>query len=117
MKKRVSALLLLLVMALTLWASAAPRYSTLYKVSPRLSFSGTTANCSMIVEADKGTSITATMTLYHNGEEVKAWTAYGTTSIAVSKICGVTKGERYTLELTATANGETVTESVSATCT
>lgn len=116
MKKKVFAALLLVVMALTLWAGAAPRYSVLTKVSPRLSFTGATANCAMIVEADAGTSITATMTLYDDDGEIQTWTAFGKTSITVSKPCGVTKGQTYTLEVTATAGGETTTNSVTATC-
>lgn len=120
-KARLATLLLALTVVLTLVVSAAPRYTNFGKVTPSLGIRGTTATCRMDVDAIyNGTSISATMTLYQvNGSketEINAWTAYGNTSISVSKPQTVVSGQTYKLVLSATANGETVTNSVTATC-
>ena len=119
MKKRLIPITLVLSLLLCSFASAMPRYGSGAAVEPFLSFTGTTANCNVLVDGRKGDKISVTLTLKtSSGTQVKQWTGLsGTTSLDVTKTCsGLTKGTTYTLTATAVVNGETITKSVSATC-
>lgn len=119
MKKRLTTAILLLTLALTVWASA--RYTNFTRVNPHVSFRGNTANCLMEIEADDGVNFNATMTLYRveNGKEtfVKEWGTSGTTSLEFEgSYPGAVSGKTYKLTVKVTALGETATESTTATC-
>lgn len=76
-------------------------------VFPGLSFSGTTATCSLEVYAEHATdAIVATVKLKHGNSVVKQWT--NLTDIGIldfSDTAGVSHGETYTLQVTLTING------------
>lgn len=121
MKKRLTATILFLTMLLTLWAGAALKYVEFISVEPDLSFSGTTANCLMEIEADEGVKFRATMSLYRveSSKDVllKEWGTSATTSLEHEGTCsGLTRGATYKLTVKAIGNNETVTRSVAATC-
>lgn len=121
MKKRLTATALLLIMALTLWAGAALLYENFLMVKPVLDFNGTTAECAMKIEADEGVKFRATMSLYRvEGSKdvlLKEWGTSATTSLEHEGTRnGLISGETYKLTVRASANGETVTKSVTATC-
>lgn len=69
-----------------------------------LSFSGTTAYCSGSV-SDLDRSISATMTLSHNGSTVGSWSGSGTSFVDLYGTCTVVKGQSYTLVISGTVNG------------
>lgn len=123
MKKRLTATILVLVMALTLWAGATvvtPFYVNFIRIKPTLEFDGTTANCVMKVEANDGVKFNATMTLYRvDGSRdvlLKEWGTSATTSLEHEGSHTVTSGETYKLTVKAVSNGETATKIVTATC-
>lgn len=96
------ALMLILMLSLSLTAYAA---STAYSANPSLTFSGTTANCSVVCKGSKTTdSISATLTLYRGSTLVDSWSNSGTFRVPVSGSCGVVSGVTYRLELTWTVN-------------
>ncbi|MBO7339565.1 MAG: hypothetical protein J6U66_05805 [Lachnospiraceae bacterium] len=76
-------------------------------VFPGLSFSGTTATCSLRVYASHTTdTILAAVTLKHGSSTVKQWTnltAYGTMNF--SDTAPVSHGETYTMQVTLEING------------
>lgn len=82
MKKRLVAVLLLAVMALTISAYASTRASV---IQPGLSFAGTNANCSLIVAGDLGNeSISATIKLNRGSINLKTWYTTGTGDLLFS---------------------------------
>ena len=115
MKKRFFLFVILLVLMLGLTAHAA---SMAYVANPSLSFSGTTAYCSVVCRGDKTTdSISATLTLYQGNTQIGSWSNSGTFRVPVSGNCSVVSGVTYRLELTWTVNGVTQPDvSVTNTC-
>ena len=120
MKKRLTASILVFTMALTLWAGALLQYENFQYVDAVLTFNGTTANCTMEIEANDGVKFNATMTLYRvDGTRdvlLREWGTSATTSLEHSGTHTVTRGQTYKLTVKATGQGETVTKSVTATC-
>ena len=76
-------------------------------VFPGLSFSGTTATCSLEVYAEHSTdTIVATVKLKHGNSVVKQWTNLTDVDMLdFSDTVGVSHGETYTLQVTLTING------------
>jgi hypothetical protein len=105
MKKRLVAVLLLAVMALTISAYASTRASV---IQPGLSFAGTNANCSLIVAGDLGNeSISATIKLNRGSINLKTWYTTGTGDLLFSDSSITTpKGYSYTLTADVTINGK-----------
>lgn len=98
-----AALMLILMLSLGLTAHAA---SMAYDANPSLSFSGTTAYCSVVCRGDKTTdSISATLTLYQGSTEIDSWSNSGTFRVPVSGSCNVTSGVTYRLKLSWSVNG------------
>ena len=94
MKKRLVAVLLLAVMALTISAYASTRASV---IQPGLSFAGTNANC----------SISATIKLNRGSINLKTWYTTGTGDLLFSDSSITTpKGYSYTLTADVTINGK-----------
>ena len=116
MKKRVLAAVLILVLAISMCTSAfavSPRATTF---SPTITFSGTTANCRVnIVEAGK--YIDANLELWYGNTLVDSWPGSGTSVVRITGSCNVVSGRTYTLKVTGTVGGDTITaSSVNATC-
>lgn len=106
-------------MALTLWVGA--HCANFKYVDPILQFNGTTATCAIDVKVDDGVKFNATMTFYRvEGSKdvlLKEWGTSATTSLEHEGTRnGLISGETYKLTVRASANGETVTKSVTATC-
>ena len=107
MKKCSLILAVLLLVSLTIPAYAAgtaePRA---YATNPTLYFDGTTAKCNVTCMGDKASDrVSATLTLYHEGEYVDSWSASGNFRVPVSGECEVDSGETYVLEVTWSVNG------------
>lgn len=107
MRKASILLALLLLVAVFTTAQASPaRNAPIY---PTLSFSGTTANCSVYVNS--GTpdgSISATIQLWQGSSCVATWYASGVGSLTHSASKAVTSGLQYTLTVDATINGSSI---------
>lgn len=105
--------------------SAEPRYSDNSTITLGLSYSLSGASCYARIKGSAGTTSISncTVTLTDGkGSVVKSWTnlsATGTTLSISKTVSGVTKGETYTLSITATINrngsSETVYDSISKT--
>lgn len=78
---------------------------------PGLSYSGTTATCSLTVYAGYSTdSIEATVKLMHGSTTVKQWTNLTANGyLLFSDTANVTHGETYTLQITLKVNGVSYT--------
>ena len=112
--KRIAALTVLLVL---LFSSV-----TAYAVEPRakqarptLSFNGTTALCGVSI-LDYGKKIDITLTLWQGSQQVKQWSASGTSTVSISESCAVEKGKSYRLTVSGTVGGETLSGSTSGQC-
>lgn len=104
MRKASILLALLLLVAVFTTAQASP--ARIPPAYPALSFSGTTANCSVYVNS--GTpdgSISATIQLWQGSTCVATWYASGVGSLTYSTSKAVTSGLQYTLTVDATING------------
>lgn len=104
MRKASILLALLLLVAVFTTAQASP--ARIPPAYPALSFSGTTANCSVYVNS--GTpdgSISATIQLWQGSTCVATWYASGVGSLTHSASKAVTSGLQYTLTVDATING------------
>jgi hypothetical protein len=102
-KRRFFLFVAFLLFVLGITAHAA---SMAYDANPSLSFSGTTAYCSVICRGDKTTdSISATLTLYQGSTEIDSWSNSGSFCVPVFGSCGVVSGVTYRLKLTWSVNG------------
>ena len=107
MRKASILLALLLLVAVFTTAQASP--ARIPPAYPALSFSGTTANCSVYVNS--GTpdgSISATIQLWQGSTCVATWYASGVGSLTHSASKAVTSGLQYTLTVDATVNGSSI---------
>ena len=103
MCKRVIALTLIIAFILTISAFAVePKNYT--SVMPSLSFSGTTANCSVNV-TNAGADITVTLTLYRGWSTIASWSGSGENYVRVIGSAAVKDGLEYRLVATGTING------------
>lgn len=127
MKKRIAAMSLALVMMFAVTSSAfamMPRWNSTLTCSPSLTFTGTTANCQVVVYAINGASISGTMTLYRISSttetKVASWDISGTTRLNTTKKTTVTKGQTYKLVVDINVSGadgnDHLTDSVTSTC-
>lgn len=121
-QKRIPALFLALFLTLSLSVAAAtPRYVVTIRCTPGLSFSRNTATCSLVTTAQKGASITGTLTLYRGGLTLKTWDIDGTTSVSFSDTYTVTRGYTYKLVADLTVSGsagkDNISEYVAKACT
>ena len=102
MKKRILSLTLVLMLLLSLTVYAAePRAVS---VTPKLSFSGTTATCKVSC-AQADAMIALTLTLSCGGEEVASWTEADFDYVSISETVEVEEGKTYTLEVSGTVGG------------
>ena len=115
MKKRLYMIMAAVILLASL--SFGTEAATMVNVSPELSFSGSTANCS--VRASKiGKTITLTMELWHGTTLVDSWSGSGTNSLTLSENhSGCVSGWTYTLKINGTIGGVAFSEiTVTATC-
>lgn len=115
MKRRILALVTLVVMVLTVCAQAATPWAS---GKPRLTFEGSTAHCSATCRGDSSSdTVRATITLYDGSVRLGSWSDSGTGSVTVSGECDVERGESYTLKLNYSVNGVAKSPvTVTATC-
>lgn len=115
MKKATIALLLLVMLILPVSAQAPQRAVS---ASPYISFSGTTATCSVNVYSGSRTdSISLTAKLYQGSDCIATWTDSGTGHLNFSRTKRVQKGKTYKLTADITINGEALdTVSATGTC-
>lgn len=117
MKKRTIALVLVLILSLSLVTSAA---ATTYAAtfSPTLSFSGTTAYCTISVDPDNSDDdVSVTMKLWDGSTCIRTWIVSNKGFTAFSRSATVESGKYYTLSVDVTINDYTFQRrSVGATC-
>ena len=103
MRKIALLLAVVLVLSAPLSAQAAmPRT----EIIPTLSFSGTTARCEVIVDADHTYDYVVVMLkLFHGNNLIAQWSEANAGSVDISETCTVTKGVTYTLTAQVTING------------
>lgn len=115
MKKRFLALSILVVLVLTIGAQAVELRSVTSR--PALSFSGTTAYCSVECGGKSTDTVRATLTLYQGTTRVGSWSKSGTGSVFVDGSCSVERGKSYKLVVTHTINGKSQSsDSITKTC-
>lgn len=104
---------------LSISVAAEPRYSDNCTITQNLSFSSSEASCYTRIKGKTGTTgiSNCTITLTDsNGGVVKSWknlSATGSTLTFLKTVSGVTKGETYTLSVTATVKTNGSSEEVS----
>lgn len=116
MRKIAFILAILLVLTIPTYADA--DISKAIRIVPGLSFSGTTATCTVKVEADSSSHpVSATVKLWQGNDCIATWNPSGTGSLNFSGTKTVTSGLQYTLTVDATVNGSTIpTRSITRTC-
>ena len=102
MRKVAMSLAVIMVLLLPMTAHAASRS---IGIVPNLSFSGTTANCTVRVVADSFShEIEATIKLWQGSTCVATWEEEGKGILSFSDTATVTKGKTYTLTVDAIVN-------------
>lgn len=101
MKRLFSVALVLTILAVFSAAALAATQATVY--APNLSFSGTTANCTVTVK-ESGT-INATLELWQGSTLVASWSGSGTNRVRISGAASVSHGQTYTLTVSGTVGG------------
>ena len=116
MKKRVLAILMVVIIVLSMTTFAVENRSR--SITPGLSFSGKTANCSLEVIGDNASdTISATITLCRGTTVLKTWTESGSGYILFTDTYTVSTTGAYRLNADVTINGTTyATIGHSATC-
>lgn len=114
--KKVISLLLVLVMLMAVSVTAFAAEPRIVGASPSLYFTGTTAHCEVtIMEVNK--QIIASMTLWDGNDCIAIWPGSGTSVVEITGTCTVETGKTYTLKVTGTSGGKTISvEPVTATC-
>lgn len=107
MKKKLYLLATLVLLILSMCINASAAETRLITAKPTLTFNGTTAYCSVTITA-AGKDIDATMELWRGNTLVDSWSNDGTTVVQITGNCAVTKGAAYTLTVTGTVGGETI---------
>lgn len=107
MKRRLAAAILACLMTVALVTSAYAAEARAVTASPILSFSGTTANCTLSV-TKPGAAIEATLELWSGNTLLASWSGTGKSSLIISKTKTVTRGQSYTLKAHGTVDGATL---------
>lgn len=103
MKKLSIILVILLVVAMPLQARAQTRAMRIY---PKLTFSGTKANCFVSVTGNASTNqLEVTMKLMYGTSCIASWSSEGTGYVTMNKTATVTTGRTYKLVVEVTENG------------
>lgn len=94
------------IIALMIPMTAHAAIARTIRIYPELSFSGTTATCSVTVVADSTKDeVEATIELWEGSVCVRTWQVSGDGSIAFEKSVSVSKGRTYTLAANISING------------
>ena len=103
MRRRICALIILVVLALSISVQAIePRTSAQLS----LSFDGTTALCSVICRGSSSDdAIDATLTLYQGSTYVDSWSGSGKEQVTLSGTCEAVSGKSYKLVVDYSVNG------------
>lgn len=107
MKRRILSFAAVLVLMAAMCASAFAVEPRIPRISPKLEFSGTTANCEVVI-ISSGDDIDATLELWRGSTLVDSWSSEGTSYVSISGKCNVTKGVTYTLTVSGTIGGEPI---------
>lgn len=115
-KKRI--LLLTAVISLLLLTPVHATLTRMANVTPALSFTGTTANCSAtIYGGSTNADIAAVISLKNGNDCIKTWKESAVGYLYFTDTVSVTRGQSYTLSVDATIDGKTLpTASTSNTC-
>ena len=116
MMKRIVTIVALLALVFTLPTFAAQQRSP--AIFPGISFSGTTATCTVDVYADNATdSIYLDAELWQGNTLVKSWSGSGQGDISSVRTATVTRGKAYTLKAYVTINNKDYPEvTITRTC-
>lgn len=117
MRKQLLALSLILVMFLGIAAQASGP-AKIPVATPKLSFNGTTAICTIYVRGDKSTdTVSATAKLWSGSTCLKTWAFSGKGSIREDRKATVSRGKTYKLTVDYMVNGvKQPQKSVTRTC-
>ena len=116
MKRRFTALLLICLLAFSMVSSVSAAEARRATVVPRLSFTGTRANCKLSI-TEVGAKIDATMELWSGSILVDSWHKTGTSTLFFSETKTVQSGKTYTLTAHGTIGSTTFTApSITKTC-
>lgn len=105
MRKRITSMAAILLFVLSVTVQAvSPRYTD---GNPDLSFSGTTAYCSVVfASSNSGDRLTATLTLSQGTRRLATWDVSGVGEVSISESYQVERGKTYTLTFNSTVNGK-----------
>lgn len=95
---------LCIVLAMIMLFTTCVYAAAMVRTSMDLTFSGTTANCYILVK-EAGASIDVTMKLYKGSTLVKSWTKSGTGRVELNKTWTCISGQSYTLNADVTIDG------------
>lgn len=107
---------IVMVLAVSMLLSVAI-YAAEARVSyiPTLTFSQSTANCSVVISSP-GSYIEATLSLWCGNSLIDSWEDSGEDYIWIDESCAVTRRKNYTLVVSGTVDGIEFEESVTRTC-
>ena len=89
--------MIVLMLILTLPAQATSRQISVY---PNLSFSDTTATCSVLIRANKANDkISADITLWQGNSCIESWETSDSGTVKFESTATVDKGKSYTLQI------------------
>ena len=116
MKKRMIPMAVLFMFMLSISAQAVQLRAI--RSTPSLTFSGTTATCSVDCKSGNSTDrLSVTLTLWQGSTWVDSWTSSGTGRVLISEQCTAKSGKDYKLVLSYTVNGQAQSSvSVTGTC-
>ncbi len=116
MKKRMIPMAVLFMFMLSISAQAVQLRAI--RSTPSLTFSGTTATCSVDCKSGNSTDrLSVTLTLWQESTWVDSWTSSGTGRVLISEQCIAKSGKDYKLVLSYTVNGQAQSSvSVTGTC-
>ena len=107
----------MILMAAILLLTPAFAAVTANSVSTNLSFNGNEAVCEAVAVSDDGNAaIDVTMSLYQGSSLIDSWSDSGYGVVIMTEYATVDMGDYYTLEVEATINGRTYTDSVGGMC-
>lgn len=99
------ALIMILIMILDSSLSTYAASTRANQISPTLTFSGTTANCDVVVYCNTNDTISIIVKLWRGATCEYTWTDSGTGYIFFNETYSVTSGKTYRLTVDATING------------
>ncbi len=100
------ALYILMLVCIILFVNIVPAHADSMRspAIPQLTFSGTTANCSVNIK-QTGKTISATLDLWYGSICVASWHDTGVSRLNISETIGVGHGKTYTLSVYGTIDG------------